>query len=1119
MAPKKETRQFKVGTIGVARSSRAGVIIGETVAEGANALNAQFYKRAAEDARERGIKSVEQYSSSEITTLGEDGLPTVFKAPRSLGRIASKAREQALLNRFETEIELELTDKAKEFANKFRRNPEGYKKALSDYTAEMINVEGSSVFKRFINQRGEALASDGYRRLVAEAQNRHDKDMSIHNLFQNQQAALGIQNALGVGDVDLATKIEEEIQTKNDVDVAAGFILDGERLGRSIEREQAKARGTLEFFFKYTDLTRKDLQFLNVAITTNNPSYISGEKFENVRQLLENASDDATISATIKEFALPLIKAADNREVFEGTLQTLYLQQQQLNNSEIVQKSRDGANGSSASVSEAIGKLFQDNEATNNTAINELNEGFNAELFDAQINRFNVRAENFADSLGNAIVSNHANSLDDLNRLQSYITDPTNEKALDLLERNNPKLAQYAQQFVRLDQGLPQFGFLGKLSDKATSFKDEQNFFQSKRELQNSIDISKQIKTLDFSNEEERIKVQNSIKKTELDVTQRSSLQDNFDFRFGKSKLSGVYNNINSEVQLASIDHYAINGVERDSYKEAYTLTNSEKKAIDEARTLLGDNAARVEASTFASRTSDALTYEKEVAARKKFFVDILSGPYDNTKENRDLANDIFSDVAVKLGANDLRDFIINSNFDINGEEEQKLLVMLRQSSVLPTDVLAVFDGLANQGGFVTGNFSASRVLNIYDAIKNKINLKQGQIFNNAGLDKILDPDTAATLDLLLAEYRRLPAMSIQETDAALSNKMKQISAISNEPAFEKELLSKLEKNSIEEYVLENFSNEVGVDRDLLIMASSVIRSHYAQSKIDPENISFKAKNALTNFFDARLKKDDLVKEVLTEKTLHSLDLTTQGNRDLFVSYIRNELAANAIEYNEFGEPEAEGIGFDMFGGEFKTVNKIDWKNEEFYLRPLGKDTQTKGQVYSVVNKDDEAYQMFVQDGEGNKVPTAIYLGTREQPFLELVRKQELALTTEAISEAQKTETIDLISDKFPAGSPQRQVQINKFGNSIVDVFAKLEQSNPDLLQDFDDDDKLYFNNKSFSSEAQMAEVLYKIKGRIKEITDLKTDALDVPEITNLGIAINETLSFINNVKDPTDGN
>ena len=804
MAPKKETRQFKVGPIGVARSSRAGVIVGEAVADGANALNAEFYKRAAENARKRGIKSVEQYSSSEITTLGEDGLPTVFEAPRSFGRIASEAREQALLNRFETEIELELTDKAKEFSNTFRRSPEGYKKALSDYTAEMMNVEGSSVFKRFIRQRGEALIADGHARLTAQALNRHDKDMSLHNLFQNQQAALGIQNALGAGKPELALEIEQQIEEKNDIDVAAGYILDGERLGRSIEREQAKARGTLEFFFKSTDLTRKDLQELTVAISTNNPSYISDEKFENVRELLENASDDVTISSTIKEFALPLIKAADNREIFENTLATLQLQQQQLNNQEIISKSKDAGTGSIGSISESIEKLFQDNQNTNNTAIDELSEGFSTELFDAQINRFNVRAEEFADSLGNMIVANHANSLDDINRLQVYLANPNDEDAFNNLRRGNSKLAQYAQQFVKLDEGLPQFGFLGKLSDKATAIKDEQRFFQAKRELQNTIQITKDIKGLDFSSEEERSKLQNTINNSELDDTQRASLQQDFDFRFGKSKLGNVYTSINSDSQLASVHYYATNGVERDSYKEAYPLTDDEKRAIDESKTLLGENAARVNAATFFNESVKALEQEKEAAARKKFFVDILSGPYDNTKEHRDLANDIFNDIAVKLGANDLRDFIINSNFDINGVEEQKLLVMLRQSSVLPTDVLAVFDGLANQGGFVTGNFSPSRVLNIYDAIKNKINLKNGQTYDNSGLDKILDPDTAATLDLLLAEYRRMSPMSVQATDAAISNKMKQISAISNEPAFQKELLGKLGSDTIEDFILEN---------------------------------------------------------------------------------------------------------------------------------------------------------------------------------------------------------------------------------------------------------------------------------------------------------------------------
>ena len=51
----------------------------------------------------------------------------------------------------------------------------------------------------------------------------------------------------------------------------------------------------------------------------------------------------------------------------------------------------------------------------------------------------------------------------------------------------------------------------GELSDKATAIKDEQRFFQAKRELQNTIQITKDIKKLNFSGEEERAKLQNTI--------------------------------------------------------------------------------------------------------------------------------------------------------------------------------------------------------------------------------------------------------------------------------------------------------------------------------------------------------------------------------------------------------------------------------------------------------------------------------------------------------------------------------------------------------------------------------------------------------------------------------
>ena len=50
-----------------------------------------------------------------------------------------------------------------------------------------------------------------------------------------------------------------------------------------------------------------------------------------------------------------------------------------------------------------------------------------------------------------------------------------------------------------------------------------------------------------------------------------------------------------------------------------------------------------------------------------------------------------------------------------------------------------------------------------------------------------------------------------------------------------------------------------------------------------------------------------------------------------------------------------------------------------------------------------------------------------------------------------------------------------------------------------------------------MADILRNVHNRIKDITDLKSDVLDVPE-TDLGNAINEALNFINS-RRRSDGN
>lgn len=1120
----RETRQFKVGPVGVARSSRGGAIVAEAVADGANALSAKFFERAVENAEKRGIESVEQYSADQITTLGEDGRPQVYEPPKFMGRIARQAREKALLNRFQTEIEIELSDKAREFSNTFRKNPEGFKEALTNHTAAMINVEGNSVFKRFIRQRGEELTSNVYDSLVKQANNRHDQDMRLHNARQNMEAEDAIESYYSIGDIKNAEATIASIKQTNDDAVEAGYVLSGEVANTNRNILKAKTRGQITAFLRNKNLTMFGIKQLAVAIATENPQDLTSSTYDDIRPLLNEAYKDSDLFDSIKEFALPLLNAAETKEEFELQLSLLKTQKKNQDLRAITEAAQEAAQGDNLDQSTMINQLVENFYNQRKQSESKLDRTLDTELYKAEMTAVTNEVNSFGQALSGIIVSRDANSVEDLalvatvlkdQRLESVTGKPT---PYEVLYDKNPALAKSVRNFLDLNNQFPQFKFLDTLNSDINSIQNETNFFEKKEQLQNTIKLTQDLKNLNLSDPDQVSDFQNKIKTTKLGDEQQASLQESFDFRRGTQQLSDVYNNIKTSQQLAAIDHYVINGKQSEEYRKLYELTKDEINEIDESRKLLGDNSTRVQGQSLTSRREAALEFEETQIANRKFFAKALTGPVDNTDANRDLLNTMFNDIATDMGAESLIDFIINPDFDLNSEKEQQLLIMLRQSSIAPTDLVAVFNTLANQGGFVTPNFSMGRILKIYDSVNNKINIQQNQTYDNVGLSKLLDPDVAATLDSLLAHYKSLPPMSVEATDAALVNKIKQVTAMKNIPEFQDQLKKSLEDLTPNQYVLDNFGDDIGLSPDLLLRATSALKAHYAESKADPENISFDPKTAVQNFLDARLKVDPMVKEPLSEKTLHSLELTTRGNRKLFESYIKNELMKNVVEYNEFGELVSEEIKFDMFGGESKVANKINWETEKFFLVPYGEDTQTKGQVYGVVNEDGVAYQMLVDDGEGNKVLTGVSIGTREQEFLDLVAKQEAAIIADTVSEAQKAETIDQISDQFPAGSIERKEKFNTLGKQIVEAFNQLEASNADIVQNFNPDDRIYFTNGDFSSESIMADKLYQTLQMIKDITDEDQSALTT-EMEALGRAANNALNFINNLKVPEDGN
>ena len=81
MAVVKETKQFRIGAIGIARASEGGGIIGRQAEETFSGLAKLAYERAAVNAEKTGMEAAQ----AAIIIDPETGMPTPLKAPKGYG--------------------------------------------------------------------------------------------------------------------------------------------------------------------------------------------------------------------------------------------------------------------------------------------------------------------------------------------------------------------------------------------------------------------------------------------------------------------------------------------------------------------------------------------------------------------------------------------------------------------------------------------------------------------------------------------------------------------------------------------------------------------------------------------------------------------------------------------------------------------------------------------------------------------------------------------------------------------------------------------------------------------------------------------------------------------------
>ena len=90
MAVIRETQQFKIGSIGVARASQGGQIVGEAISSAANDIAGMLFKAGADRAEKAGLEAAASTDRAAIITINpKTGQPEAFSPPQGFGGITS----------------------------------------------------------------------------------------------------------------------------------------------------------------------------------------------------------------------------------------------------------------------------------------------------------------------------------------------------------------------------------------------------------------------------------------------------------------------------------------------------------------------------------------------------------------------------------------------------------------------------------------------------------------------------------------------------------------------------------------------------------------------------------------------------------------------------------------------------------------------------------------------------------------------------------------------------------------------------------------------------------------------------------------------------------------------
>lgn len=157
MAVIREKRQFQIGPVGVARADTGGRYTAQQMINSGNELSSMLFQKLAQKAEKAGLEAGQAVERQKVVAIDPNtGKPEAYEAPSSFGGIASEAYQRVVMTRFQSSIEDEMQNKARELAAQYESNPNGanlYGEAMASYIASMAN-NAEGMFQTYINDVG-----------------------------------------------------------------------------------------------------------------------------------------------------------------------------------------------------------------------------------------------------------------------------------------------------------------------------------------------------------------------------------------------------------------------------------------------------------------------------------------------------------------------------------------------------------------------------------------------------------------------------------------------------------------------------------------------------------------------------------------------------------------------------------------------------------------------------------------------------------------------------------------------------------------------------------------------------------------------------------------------------